>query len=116
MVQEGAEMRAILGLLGLGLYLLLMTVTNYSTNSLFQAVLFIAGVVPVTLMAFLFVDDLNELKEPKKFASFVTFLIVLVLIGSLYRGTASLKTILKLILFAVFVWLISFVSQKRIRG
>jgi len=105
-------MRAILGILGLGLYLLLLTIANYSTNSLLQAALFIAGVIPVTLMAFLFVDHLSQLKDSKKFASFITLLIVLTLIGSTCHGTASKGTVIGLLLFALFVWALVPLSKK----
>ena len=62
------------------------------------------SIVPVTLMAFLFFDRLSELKDSKKFASFVTFLIILSIIGSIYHGIASKENLTGLLLFALFVW------------
>ncbi|WP_297476539.1 hypothetical protein [Thermococcus sp.] len=105
-------MRPALGILGLVLYAILEVAGSYLTSPLWRAVLFILSIIPVTLMAFLFVDHLNELKDSKKFASFVTFLIFLTLIGSLYHGTASKENITGLLLFALFVWALIPLSRR----
>ena len=97
-------MRLALGILGLVLYALFEVAGSYLTSPLWRAVLFVLSLVPVTLMAFLFVDRLSELKDSKKFASFVTLLIVLTLMGSIYHGTASKETVAGLLLFALLVW------------
>ncbi len=94
----------ILGVAGLFLYALFEVAGSYLTNPLWRAVLFVLSLVPVTMMAFLFVDHLSEFKDSKKFASFVTLLIILTLIGSAYHGTASKENVTGLLLFALFVW------------
>ena len=105
-------MRPALGLLGLVLYVLFEVAGSYLTSPLWRAVLFILSIVPVTLMAFLFVDHLGELKDSKKFASFVTFLIVLTIVGSIYHGTASKENITGLLLFTLFVWALIPLSRR----
>ena len=105
-------MRLALGVSGLVLYAILEVAGSYLTTPLWRAVLFILSIVPVTLMAFLFVDHLGELKDSKKFASFVTFLIVLTIVGSIYHGTASKENITGLLLFTLFVWALIPLSRR----
>ncbi|WP_297071263.1 hypothetical protein [Thermococcus sp.] len=105
-------MRLALGILGLVLYAVLEVAGSYLNSPLLRAVLFVLSIIPVTLMAFLFVDHLSELKDSKKFASFVTLLIILTIIGSLYHGTASKETVTGLLLFALFVWALTPLSKK----
>ncbi len=97
-------MRLARGILGLVLYAILEVAGSYLTSPLWRAVLFVLSLVPVTLMAFLFVDHFSELKDSKKFASFVTLLIVLALIGSFYHGTSTKENVTGLLLFAILVW------------
>jgi len=105
-------MRRSLGIAGVVLYFLFGFLRYYLNNPLWRGVLFMLSIIPVTLIAFLFVDTLKELKETKKFASFVTFLMVLVVIGSLCHRTASSTAIVGLVLFVVFAWVIALFIPK----
>ncbi|WP_297509432.1 hypothetical protein [Thermococcus sp.] len=107
-------MRLAFGILGLVLYALLGVAGSYLNSPLWRTVLFILSIIPVTLMTFLFVDNLNELKDAKKFASFVTLLIFLTLIGSLYHGTATKENLTELLLFGFFVWILIPLSKTRL--
>jgi len=104
--------RPALGVSGLVLYAILEVAGSYLTTPLWRAVLFILSIVPVTLMAFLFVDHLGELKDSRKFASFVTLLIVLTIVGSIYHGTASKESVTGLLLFALLVWALTPLGKK----
>ncbi|WP_297478811.1 hypothetical protein [Thermococcus sp.] len=105
-------MRLALGILGLVLYAVLEVAGSYLNSPLWKVILLILSIIPVTLMAFLFVDHLSELKDSKKFASFVTFLIVLALVGSFYHGTASKENVTGLLLFTLFVWALIPLSRR----
>ena len=105
-------MRLPLGITGVLLYVLFYILQSHLNSPILRSILFILSIIPVTLMAFLFVDNLNELKDAKKFASFVTLLIIMTLIGSAYNRAASKETIVELVLFALFVWALGFLSRR----
>ena len=105
-------MRLLLGITGILLYVLFYILQFHLNSPILRDILFVLSIIPVTLMAFLFVDDLSELKDAKKFASFVTLIVIMILIGSTYRKTASKEIILETVFFALFVWALSFLSRK----
>lgn len=105
-------MRLLLGITGVLLYVLFYILQSNLNSPILRSILFILSIIPVTLMAFLFVDNINELKDVKKFASFVTLLIIMTFIGFAYQRTTSKETIVELVLFAIFAWALSFLTGR----
>lgn len=103
-------MRLKLGILGLVLFGVIMVLEkqlNMPPTPEKTLLFLLLSLVPITLIPYLFVDELGEMKEPKTSAKVLTAILFLGLLGAVYNGNLNSSFILSWALLLFIIWLLT---------
>ena len=104
-------MRVKLGVLGLALFGIITVLWKQFNNppTPGKTLLFLLlSLLPITLIPYLFVDKLEEMREPKTSAKVLTMILLLGLLSAAYNGNLNSNFILTWMLLLGVIWGLSF--------
>lgn len=105
----------ILGLLLFGVITVLWKQFNNPPTPGRTLIFLLLSLIPVTLLPYLFVDNLDEMKEPKTSAKVLTLILFLGLFSVVYDGNLNVNFIIQWILLLGIIWLLT-VGKTPIKG
>ena len=103
-------MRLKFGVLGLALFgvvTILWKQFNTPSTSGRTLLFLLLSLLPITLIPYLFVDELGEMKNPKKLALVLTVVLILGLLSAAYNGNLNSNFVLTWALLLGIVWLLT---------
>ncbi|WP_457752508.1 hypothetical protein [Thermococcus sp.] len=111
-------MRVKLGVLGLILFGVITVLWKQFNNPPTPGrtlIFLLLSLVPITLLPYLFVDNLEEMREPKTSANVLTLILFLGLFSAVYDGNLNVNFLTQWALLLGIIWLLT-VRKRPIKG